>query len=164
VHVFHSIILLDGEEVFALKRAILGQVCAVNSVPATINTETGSQSVRSQTLCNFRVHWASKVTESLHSVLLTDFKCNARSSGHLLGHLGELGKHACVDLEELFSSRPIQVEHLHGADLEALVEDSINDLTSTASLDGVRFYNTASGVGKHSARLALTGEPHGHLS
>ena len=136
----------------------------MNSVAHTIGTETCSQSVRSKTLCNFRVHWAAEVTEGLNSVLLTDLKCNARTSGHLLCHLCELWKHTCVDLEELFSCRSIQVEHLHGADLKALVEDSINDLTSTASLDGVRFYNTASGVGKHSARLALTGEPHGHLS
>ena len=158
-----SFVLLNLEEVFAFKCTILRQVCAVDSIADTIHTEPRSQSVRSQALRNFRVHGAHKVTERLHSVLLSDLKCNARASCHLLRHLWELGQHALIDLKELLGSRPIEVEHLHGTDLEALVQNRVNDLTGETCLDGVRLNHGARAVSEHCTGAALTREPHAHL-
>lgn len=49
--------LLNLEEVLALKHTILWQVSAVNSILYTVATKLGSQSVGTQVLCNFGVHW-----------------------------------------------------------------------------------------------------------
>lgn len=158
-----SFILLDGEEVFALECAILRQVCAVNGVADAIGTESSSQSVWSETLSNFWVHGANEVAEGLNCIFLANLQCNARASRHLFGHLGELWEHTRVNLEELLGCWPIQVEHLHGADLKALIEDGVNDLTCHTSLDSMGLNNGTSCVGEHGTGAALTREPHAHL-
>ena len=135
----------------------------MDSIADAINSEPCPQSVRSQTLGNFRVHWAHKVAERLHSVFLSDLHCNAWASCHLLRHLWELGQHALVDLKELLGCRPVEVEHLHGTDLEALIEDRVDDRASETCLDGVRLNHGACAVSEHCAGAALTREPHAHL-
>ena len=65
-------LLLDREEVLALESTILGKVSAVNGIAASVNTETCSQSVRAQALCNLGVHGSNKVTEGLDGIFLAD--------------------------------------------------------------------------------------------
>ena len=108
-----SLVLLDGEEILTLKGTILRKVSAVDSVFNAINTETSAEGVWPQILGDIWVHGATQVPECLDSVLLTNFKGNARPSGHLLRDLGEFGQDSLVNLEELFGCRSIQVEHLH---------------------------------------------------
>ena len=162
--VIQSITLLDGEEVFTFESAVLGQVCAVNGVAATIDAEASPQCVRSQTLGYFWVHGACKVAEGLNRILLSNFHDDAWARGHLLCHLGELGQHALVDLEKLLRRGPVQVEHLHGTDLKALVKDSVDNLTSLAGLDRVRLNHSACAISEHCTGAALAREPHVHFS
>ena len=162
--IIQSITLLDGEEVFTFESAVLGQVCAVNGIAATIDTEASPQRVRSQTLGYFWVHGACQVAESLNRVLLSNFHDDAWARGHLLCHLGEFGQHALVDLEKLFRRGSVQVEHLHGTDLKALVEDSVNNLTCLAGLDRVRLNHSARAICEHCTGAALAREPHVHFS
>ena len=135
----------------------------MDSIAGPIDTEAASDSVGTKVLCDFRVHGADKVAERLDSVLLANLQSDARTSRHLLGHLRELGKDTLVNLKELLSSRSIQVEHLHGGDLETFSQDSVNNLTGVASLDGVRLDHGAGVVGEESACFAFTREPHAHL-
>jgi len=55
------------------------------------------------------------------------------------------------------------VEHLHGADLEALVQDGINDLTCVARLNSMGLDHGACAIREHGTRAALAREPHAHL-
>lgn len=159
-----SFILLDGEEVFAFKSAVLGQVCAVNRIAATIETEASSQRVRSQTLGYFWIHGAYQVAEGFNGILLSNFHDNARARGHLLGHLRELWEYTLINLEKLLCCWPVQVENLHGTDLKALVKNSVNNLTSITSLNGMRLNHSARAIGKHCTGAALAREPHTHFS
>lgn len=121
----------------------------MNGITATIEAETSSQSVGSEALGDFRIHWPNQVAESLHGILLSDFQCDAGTSRHLLCHLWELGQHTLINLKELLRCRPVQVEHLHGANLEALVQDGINDLTCVASLDRMGLDHGARAIREH---------------
>lgn len=162
--VIQSITLLDGEEVFTFESAVLGQVCAVNGIAATIDAEASPQRVRSQTLGYFWVHGTCKVAECLNRILLSNFHDDAWARGHLLCHLGELGQHALVDLEKLLRRGPVQVEHLQCTDLKALVKDSVDNLTSLAGLDRVRLNHSACAISEHCTGAALAREPHVHFS
>ena len=142
-----SSVLLDREEVFAFKSAVLGQVSAVNRIAGPISAKACPQCVGSQILGNLGVHGSHQISEALHSVLLSDFQNKDWPSGHLLAHLGELGKNTLIDFQELLSCWSVQVEHLHGGDLEALTEDRVDDLTSKTGLDGVRLDHSAGAVG-----------------
>ena len=61
----------------------------------------------------------------------------------MLDHWWELWQYTLVYLEEFFSSRSIKSEHLHRADLEALLQYHVDDLSSESLLDNVWFYHTA---------------------
>ena len=135
----------------------------MDGIAATIDTEASTQRVRAQALCYFGVHGAGKITECLNCVLLTDLHDDARASGQLLAHWRELRQDALIDLEELLSCWPIQMEHLHGRDFEAFRQNVVNDLTGETSLDCVRLDHSASVVGEKSRCLHLT-EEHAHLS
>lgn len=156
--------LLDGEEVFALELSILGQVGAVDRVLDSVCAEASSQCVWSQVLCNLWVHWAAQVTERLDCVLLADLHGNARARSHLLSQLSELWQHTLVNLEELLSSWSIEVEHLHSANLEALLKDCVNNLSSEASLNCMWLDHSARAVREHSRGWELSAEEHVHLS
>jgi len=141
-----SLVLLDAEEIFALERTVLGQVCAVNGIATTVNTEASTQRVRAQVLCYFRIHRTGKVTERLNCVLLADFHDDARSSRHLLAHWRKLGQDSLVDLEELLGCWSVKVEHLHSRDFKALRKDNVDDLTGKTCLNGVGLDHSASVV------------------
>ena len=144
-----SVVLLDGEEVFALQCAVFWQVCAVDCVSTPIQTVSCSQCVRSEILGDFWVHRSNQITEGFDSILLAYLHHDDRSSGHLLSHLRELRQHTLVNLQELLSCRPVQVEHLHGRDFESLVQDGVDDLSGVACLDGVRLDDCAGAVSHH---------------
>ena len=135
----------------------------MDSITAAIDTEPRPQRVRSQALGYFRVHGAYKVSECLHSILLSDFQCNTWTSRHLLRHLWEFGQHTLIDLEEFLSCWPVEVEHLHCTDLEALIENRVNDLAGLTCLDGMRLNHGTSAVSEHCTGAALTREPHSHF-
>ena len=112
IFVYVSLILLDGKEVLALKLAIFWQICAMDSILASVDTVSSSEGIRAQVLGYFWVHRSDKVAEGLDSVFLADLHHDAGTSRHLLSHLSKFGEHSLVNLEELFSSWSIKMEHL----------------------------------------------------
>ena len=88
-----SSFLLDLEEVFGLQLPVFRQVCAVDSITASIYAKFSSDSVRTQILGYFWVHGTAQFTERLNCILLSDLHGDARSSSHLLYHWYELWQH-----------------------------------------------------------------------
>lgn len=118
----------------------------MNSIMRPCVAELGSQCVWPQVLGDLWVHWADKLPESLHGILLSDLHDDAGTKGHGLNHANELGQHSLVDLEELLGSRLVKREHLHGRDLEAFLQDGVDHLAGQAVLYHVGLDDAAGAV------------------
>jgi len=141
--------LLDREEILAFKRAIFWQICAVNSIFASIYTIAGSEGIWAQIFGDFRIHWPSQITEGLHGIFLTDLHHDAGTCSHLLSHWDELREYALVNFKKFLCGGPVEVEHLHGGNLKAFGKDIVNNETGVASEDGVGFDDSAGVVCEH---------------
>ena len=119
--------------------------------------ELRPDSVGPEVLGNLRIHWATELPEGLNSVLLSDLQNDAWARDHVLYHADELGDHSLVHLEELLGRWLIEGEHLHGGDLESLLKDHVDNLSSEAIVDNMRLDDAAGAVvegSRWSKRLA----------
>lgn len=126
--------LLNTEEVFDFKLSVFGKVGAMHSIHRPRVSELCSQRIGPEVLGDLWVHWANELPEGLHGVLLSDLHDDARTNGHGLYHANELWEDTLVDLEEFLGRWLVKCEHLHRGDLEALLEDGVDHLTSQAVL------------------------------
>lgn len=99
--------------------------------------ELGSQRVWPQVFSDFWIHWTDELPELLNRVLLPHFHNDARSSSHSFDHTNEFWQHALVNLEEFFGRRLVQCKHLHRRNLEAFLQDCVNDLTGESILNNM---------------------------
>lgn len=121
----------------------------METIADSVDTETRAQTIGSKVHCDLGVHRAAKLSEGGNYILLAHLEDNAGACGHVLSDGNEFGKHAAVNFAELLGSGLVQVEHLHGRDLEALLEDSVDGLTSETSSHNVGLNNNASAVGEY---------------
>jgi len=127
----------------------------VDSVLDTVITISGTDCFWSQVPCYFWIHWSTKFTETLNSILLTNFHNDARSSCHLLGNLREFWEDTSVNFEEFFSSGSIQSKHLHGRNFKTFFKNHINYFTSKTCCNSVRLNNSTSVIGEVSGRFTF---------
>ena len=81
---------------------------------------------------NFRVVRAAELPEGSNSVLLADLESDDRAAGQILDDWLVLGQHTLVDLKELLHNGTVEVEELHGANLEPSLQDHVEHLASLA--------------------------------
>ena len=108
--------------------------------------EFGSQGVGPKVLGDLRIHWADKLSEGLHSILLSDLHYDARADCHSLYHTDELWQHTLVYFEELLSRWLVKSEHLHGRDLKALLKNSVDYLAGQTILYDMWFDNATGAI------------------
>lgn len=130
----------------------------MNSIELFTLSKLSSESISSQALCNFRVHWPYKVSELLNRILLPDLHHDAWSASHLLDHAHELRENSSIHLEELLGGRLIKREHLHGGDFEAGLKDCVDNLPGQPFLDDVRLDDAAGAVVESGSWREVFGE------
>ena len=89
-------------------------------------------------LANVRIVCATELLEALNDIFLADLEGDAGTAHQLVDSLAEVSDHAAVQLHELFGLRLVQKVALHRADLEAFVEDPLDDLPCEALRHSVR--------------------------
>ena len=94
--------------------------------------------VWSQVLCDFRIVGSAEVSKSGNYVLLTDFKGNNRSVGHVLNKRDIFWEDTFVYIVELFDDGSRKIEHFHRRNFESLAKDRINYLTCESLFNNVR--------------------------
>ena len=127
----------------------------MDCIHASVVSESRSYRVWTEVFCNLRIHGAAEFSERSDSVFLSDFHHNARARGHLLNHTNKLRQNTLVDFEELFGSRLVKSEHLHGRDFKSFLQNHVNNLSSKALLDNVGLNDSASAIIKGSSRAEL---------
>merc|ERR1711939_572064 len=70
-------------------------------------------------LSDFRIMRSTKVSESGDSILLSDLQGNQGSIRKVLNKREILRQHSLIYIHEFFDNGAIQVEQLHGTNLEA---------------------------------------------
>ena len=109
--------------------------------------------VWSQVLCDFRIVGSAEVSKSGNYVLLTDFKGNNRSVGHVLNKRDIFWEDTFVYIVELFDDGSRKIEHFHRRNFESLAKDRINYLTCESLFNNVRLDYAESTVVKYCSRL-----------
>jgi len=127
----------------------------VEPVANPVVTETGTEGLLAQILGDLGIERAAQFTERLDSAFLSHFHNNAGTGSHVLGDRNVFGEDSTVNFEEFLSSGLVQVKHLHGRDLEALLKDGVNSLSSEASSDDVGFNDNACAVGTNGSGREL---------
>ena len=89
---------------------------------------------------------------------MSDFKDDARSSGHVFDECDELGEDVLVDFEELLGGWFVQCEHLQARDFEPLLQDGVDDGARETLRDGMRLDDAARTVGEEGGRLQTARE------
>jgi hypothetical protein len=156
--------LLNLEEVWALKNAVLWQVSAVDSVHHSVAAEAGAQGIWTQVLCDLRVHWSAQCSERINGILLTDFHHDAGTAGHLFSVGDEFWQHASVNFKEFASCGFIHVEHLHCRNLKSLLENCVNNFAGLSSGNYVRLNHNAGAVVEDSGRGDVGVKENVHIS
>ena len=144
--------LLNLKEVLALKHTILWQVSAVNSILYTVATKLGSQSVGTQVLCNFGVHWPTQLSERCDCVLLSHFKYETGSICHCFTNGHVFWEHSPVNFQKFFSSWFIQVKELHRWNLKSFLQDIVDCFTCLTSFKHMRLNHYTCAVVEQSSR------------
>lgn len=130
----------------------------METIADSVDTETCAETIGSKVHRDLGVHRSAKLSEAGNNILLANLKNNAGASGHVLSDGNEFGKHAAVNLTELFCGGLVQVEHLHSRDFESLLKDSVNGLTSETSSHNVRLNDNTGAVSEYSGGGELARE------
>lgn len=125
----------------------------MHNVLNSVFSEFSSKRVRSEMLSDFRIMRSAEFSELSNGVLLTNFKSNNRAIGEVLNERQVLGEDILVDAHEFFNDRAREVENLHGRDLEASLEDTVDDLTELTTVNNVRLDQTKRAVVKDCGSL-----------
>lgn len=141
--------LQDLEEVLHFKTAIFGHVSAVHAILDTVMTKFSTQSVRTQVLSNFRIVGSAEVTETSNSIILSHFQYKHRAVSQMLNKGQVFGENTLVNIVEFFNHGSRKVEHLHGRDFEASLQNRVNDLTSKTFAKHVRLDNAEGAIVHH---------------
>jgi hypothetical protein len=104
-------------------------------------------------LSNLRIVRSAEFSELSNGVLLTNLKSNNRAIGEVLNEGQVLGEDILVDAHEFFNDRAREVEDFHGRDLEASLEDAVDDLTELTTVNNVRLDQTKRAVVKDGSSL-----------
>ena len=99
---------------------------------------TQSVSFTAVLLADIGIVCATELLEALNDIFLADLKGDAGTAHQLVDSLAEVSDHTAVQLHEIFGLRPVQKVALHRADLEALVEDPLDDLSCEALRHSMR--------------------------
>lgn len=87
-----------------------------------------------------RVELSAKLLEGVNHVLLPNFQGNERTTDNLVNHGVVVRENTFVEVEELFSLSPFQVERLDSRNFEALIKDLVDYFARLATLKNVGLY------------------------
>lgn len=136
----------------------------MDSVDGPRLTELCSYSIWSEIIGNLWIKWTTELSEGLHGILLSDLQNDAWARSHVLNHSHEFREDTLVHFEELLCCWLVKREHLHGRDLEALLQDHVDDLTCKSICHYMRLDDAACAIVEGCCGTELFIEKHRALS
>ena len=145
----------DPEEVLHLQAGVVGEVCAVHSVPHLVAAKLCPEGVGAKGAGDLWVHGTSQLPEGQvrrprRCRCGSNLNGDAGARAQLLHHGAVLGDHALVDLQELFGVGLAHVMQLERRDGESGVRYHFDHLSRQSVEHRVRLHDAEGGVGEAS--------------